>query len=322
MHSDRRAFLRVGSVSGVRQHPSSPGPFWCRHDPLVFLVQRHGSASARFRGELRLGRARHRRFRPGPNATRQQLRHACWSWNRTRFCQTRRRSPQRAVHECFCERQQDILSPQVGGATSSRTFRREEFAARLAGLSGKEIAFGHDALTYDPATKTFADPFGALNAAELKLINHPTKTAAALEVALRGMADGRARREWRKGKISRNGSRSWSSLSTYSSAAQPIAAAFVKWLPSLVALAGTEVVKSAVTTPLVSSASKAALGIDGRAAIGEFDRVRAIFGQSYSDGAVWLYVLLGKQMKTDIPDGSSRIFPRTPIGARPSPPWA
>ena len=197
----------------------------------------------------------------------------------------------------------------------------EEFAARLAGLSGKEIAFGHDALTYDPATKTFADPFGALNAAELKLINHPTKTAAALEVALRGMAEARA-----AGMAEGKDFAQWKSqlvkLTTHSSAAQPIAAAFVKWLPSLVALAGTEVVKSAVTTPLVSSASKAALGIDGRAAIGEFDRVRAIFGQSYSDGAVWLYVLLGKQMKTDIPDGSSRIFPRTPIGAQPSPPWA
>ena len=34
-------------------------------------------------------------------------------------------------------------------------------------------------------------------------------------------------------------------------------------------------------------------------AIGEFDRVREIFGQSYSDSGVWLYVVLGKQVKKD-----------------------
>ena len=31
----------------------------------------------------------------------------------------------------------------------------------------------------------------------------------------------------------------------------------------------------------------------------EFDRVREIFGQSYSDAGVWLYVVLGKQVKKD-----------------------
>ena len=30
----------------------------------------------------------------------------------------------------------------------------EEFAARLAGLGGKDIAFAHDAIAYDPAAKT------------------------------------------------------------------------------------------------------------------------------------------------------------------------
>jgi len=34
-------------------------------------------------------------------------------------------------------------------------------------------------------------------------------------------------------------------------------------------------------------------------AIGAFDRVRAIFGQSHSDAGVWLYVVMGKQVKKD-----------------------
>jgi hypothetical protein len=82
-------------------------------------------------------------------------------------------------------------------------------------------------------------------------------------------------------------------------AAQPIAAAFVRELPAFATLAGTDNVKSALATPLISSAAKAALGMTARQAIGEFDRVREIFGQSYSDAGVWLYVLLGKQVKKD-----------------------
>jgi hypothetical protein len=176
----------------------------------------------------------------------------------------------------------------------------EEFAARLAGLGGKEVVFAHDAIVYDLAAKALNDPFDALNAGELKLLNRPTKTPVALEVVLRGtaeahaagIAEGKDFAQWKTQLVK---------LTVHSSAAQPIAAAFVKRLPSLAATAGTDQVKTMVATPLISSALKAALGMNGAAAIGEFDRVRAIFGQSYSDGAVWLYVLLGKQMKTDMP---------------------
>jgi hypothetical protein len=112
------------------------------------------------------------------------------------------------------------------------------------------------------------------------------------EARAAGIAEGKDFAQWKSQVVK---------LSVHSSAAQPIAAAFVKTLPSLAAPAGTDQVKSLMATPLISSAIKAALGMNGTSAIGEFDRVRAIFGQSYSDGAVWLYVLLGKQMKTNTP---------------------
>src|SRR5213078_2291976 len=82
-------------------------------------------------------------------------------------------------------------------------------------------------------------------------------------------------------------------------AAYPIAAAFVRELPAFAALAGSDDVKSALATPLISSVIKPALGMTAKQAIGEFDRVRDIFGQSYSDAGVWLYVVLGKQVKKD-----------------------
>jgi hypothetical protein len=70
-------------------------------------------------------------------------------------------------------------------------------------------------------------------------------------------------------------------------------------LPAFCALAGSDDVKSALATPLISGAIKPALGMTAKQAIGEFNRVRAIFGQSYSDGGIWLYVMLGRQVKKD-----------------------
>ncbi len=94
--------------------------------------------------------------------------------------------------------------------------------------------------------------------------------------------------------------------SAHPKAAYPIAAAFVRGLPAFAALAGTDDVKSAIATPLISSAVKTALG--------EFDRVREIFGQSYSDGAVWFYVVPEKQVKKTRAAGSMPLFWKMSIG--------
>jgi hypothetical protein len=174
-----------------------------------------------------------------------------------------------------------------------------DFTQRVSQLSGKETAvFAHDALSYDPIARQLDDPLSALHAGELRLISRPAKTPEALAVALRGTGDARAARvaegqdfaTW-KAQLVRS--------TVSSKAANPIAASFVRELPAFVTLAGTDDTKSAVSTPLISSAIKPALGITARQAIGEFDRVRGIFGQSYSDAGVWLYVVLGKQVKKD-----------------------
>lgn len=174
-----------------------------------------------------------------------------------------------------------------------------EFASRLAALSSKEkIVFAHDALSYDPIAKQLDDPLGSLDTRELKLINPPKKTPEALEVAMRGTGDARAAAVPEGAGFAKWKAQLVKSLA-HPKAAYPIAASFVRQLPAFAALAGTEEVKSAVATPLISSALKSALGMTAKQAIGEFDRVREIFGQSYSDGAVWLYVVLGKQVKKD-----------------------
>jgi hypothetical protein len=174
-----------------------------------------------------------------------------------------------------------------------------DFASRLSQLSGKDSAvFAHDALSYDPIAKQIDDPLGAMAANELKLLSRPTKTPEALTVAMRGTGDAKS-----AGISEGSDFASWKAQLVKSTAtakaAYPIAAAFVRELPAFASLAGSDDTKSALATPLISSATKAALGMTSKQAIGEFDRVRAIFGQSYSDAGVWLYVLLGKQVKKD-----------------------
>jgi hypothetical protein len=174
-----------------------------------------------------------------------------------------------------------------------------DFARRMAQLGSKENAvFAHDALSYDPVAKQLDDPLESLKAGEIRLVNRPTKTPEALAIAMRGTGDARAAGAPEGGDFA-----GWKAQLVKSSvtakAANPIAAAFVRQLPAFAALAGTEEVKSALGTPLISSAIKPALGMTAKQAIGEFDRVREIFGQSYSDAGVWLYVVLGKQVKKD-----------------------
>jgi hypothetical protein len=174
-----------------------------------------------------------------------------------------------------------------------------DFARRLSQLGGKDNAvFAHDALSYDPIAKQLDDPLVALNGNEIRLVNRPTKTPEALAVAMRGTGDARAAGIPEGADFSSWKAQIVKSTAT-SKAAYPIAAAFVRELPAFAALAGSDDVKSALSTPLISSVIKPALGMTGKQAIGEFDRVRAIFGQSYSDPGVWLYVVLGKQVKKD-----------------------
>jgi hypothetical protein len=186
-----------------------------------------------------------------------------------------------------------------GGGHLIENLSAGDFARRLAQLSSTEnVFFAHDALSYDPIAKQIDDPLGSLATRELKLVNRPAKTPEALAVAMRGTGDARAAgvpegEEFAKWKAQLVRS------TVTAKAAYPIAAAFVRSLPAFAALAGSDEVKSALATPLISSAIKGALGMTAKQAVGEFDRVREIFGQSYSDSGVWLYVLVGKQVKKD-----------------------
>jgi hypothetical protein len=297
MISDRRSFLRVGSllVCGGILRPRSlfafektPGvlSFDATELHLLDFVSSYSSV-VRMTGASVLGH-----FHPESGSG---LRLLVQVTDFLKLAEAHLRAPVKK----FSTTGNSMSAVAQGSGHVIENLSAADFARRLAQLSDKEnIAFAHDALSYDPIAKQLDDPLNALTANELKLVNRPAKTPEALAVAMRGTGDARAAgvpegedfAKW-KAQLVRS--------TATAKAAFPIAAAFVRGLPAFAALAGSDDVKSALATPLISSAIKSALGITAKQAIGEFDRVRDIFGQSYSDGGIWLFVVLGKQVKKD-----------------------
>ena len=297
MFSNRRAFLRASSllVCGGLLRPQSlfasektPGvlSFDAAEMHLLDFVSSYSSV-VRLTGASVLGH-----FRPESNCGMRVLVQVT---DFTKLAEALLRAP----FKKFYAKENSISFVAQGGGHIIENLSPGDFAARMNELNSKEkIVFAHDALRYDPIAKELDDPLGSLNAGELKLVNRPTKTPEALTVAMRGTGDARAAAV-PEGETFAKWKAQLVKSSAHPKAAYPIAAAFVRGLPAFAALAGTDDVKSALATPLISSAVKSALGMSAKSAIGEFDRVREIFGQSYSDGAVWLYVVLGKQVKKD-----------------------
>ena len=298
MIHDRRSFLRAGSilVCGAVLRPRSlfaleaktPGvlSFDATELKLLDFVSSY-SAVARITGASVLGH-----FRPDNNAG---LRVLVQVDDFTKAAEALLRSP----FKNFYAKENSISLVAQGSGHIIENLSPVDFARRVSQLGGKDNAvFAHDALSYDPIGKQLDDPLGALNANELKLLARPTKTPEALAIAMRGTGDARAAGIPEGADFASWKAQLVKSVAT-AKAAYPIAAAFIRELPAFAALAGSDDVRSALTAPLISSVLKPALGMTAKQAIGEFDRVRGIFGQSYSDPGVWLYVLLGQQLKKD-----------------------
>ena len=297
MIHDRRSFLRVGSllVCGTVLRPYSLFAqaktagvlsFDTTELKLLDFVSSYSSV-VRLTGASVLGH-----FRPDSNCG---LRVLVQVNDFAKAAEALLRTP----FQKFYAKENSISFVAQGSGHVVENLSAVDFARKLRELGGKDNAiFAHDALSYDPIAKQIDDPLGALDGNELKLVSRPTKTPEALGIAMRGTADARAAavpegEDFAKWKVQLVKS------TATSKAAYPIAASFVRELPAFATLAGSEDVKSALATPLISGVLKPALGMTAKQAIGEFDRVRAIFGQSYSDAGVWLYVVLGKQVKKD-----------------------
>jgi hypothetical protein len=298
MYSNRRSFLRVGSVLvcgsflsprslfAVGEKTAGVLSFDATELHLIDFVSTYSSV-VRLTGASVLGH-----FKPDSGCG---LRVLAQVTDFARLAEATLHAP----FKNFYAKENSLSFTAQGSGHIIENLSAGDFARRMAQLSDKEnIVFAHDALSYDPTARQLDDPLNSLVSGELKLVNRPTKTPEALAVAMRGTGDARAAGV-PEGETFANWKAQLVRSNLTAKAAYPVAVAFVRGLPAFAALAGTEDVKSALGTPLISSALKATLGMTARQAIAEFDRVRGIFGQSYSDGAVWLYVVLGKQVKKD-----------------------
>src|ERR1700736_3788848 len=238
MISDRRSFLRVGSllVCGSVLRPQSlfafektPGvlSFDATELKLLDFVSSYSSV-VRLAGASVLGH-----FRPESGSGIHALVQV------TDFMKAAD-ALLRAPFAKFYAKENSLSFVAQGSGHVIENLSAGDFARRIAQLGGKEdVVFAHDALSYDPIAKQLDDPLGALSAGELKLVNRPAKTPEALAVAMRGTADARAAgvpegedfAKW-KAQLVRS--------TVTAKAANPIAGAFVRGLPAFAALARSD----------------------------------------------------------------------------------
>src|SRR2546430_14692587 len=191
MISDRRSFLRVGSllVCGGLLRPQSlfafektPGvlSFDATELHLLDFISSYSSV-VRLTGASVLGH-----FRPESGSGIHALVQV------TDFMKATD-APLRAPFKKFYAKENSVSFVAQGSGHVIENLSAGDFARRLAQLSSKDnVFFAHDALSYDPIAKQLVDPLQALSTAELKLVNRPAKTPEALAVAMRGTGDARA----------------------------------------------------------------------------------------------------------------------------------
>src|SRR5688572_31057520 len=192
MYSNRRSFLRLGSVlvCGSLLRPQSlfalgekmPGvlSFDATELKLLDFVSSY-SSTIRLTGASVLGH-----FQPESGCG---LRVLAEVTDFPRLADALLRAP----FKSFYAKANAVSFVAQGSGHVIENLSAGEFATRMAALNAKEkIVFAHDALSYDPVAKQLDDPLGSLETRELKLINPPKKTPEALEVAMRGTGDARA----------------------------------------------------------------------------------------------------------------------------------
>src|SRR2546421_5541350 len=185
MYSNRRSFLRVGSllVCGSILRPQSllalgektPGilSFDATELHLLDFVSSYSSV-VRLTGASVLGH-----FRPESGCG---LRVLAQVTDFGRLAEAMLRAP----FKNFYAKSNSLSFVAQGSGHVIENLSAGDFSRRFSALSSKEnVVFAHDALSYDPVAKQLDDPLGALSTGELKLVSRPTKTPEALAVAMR-----------------------------------------------------------------------------------------------------------------------------------------
>ena len=160
------------------------------------------------------------------------------------------------------------------------------FAQRLTELATlKSIAFAHDALIYDPATRNLTDPFGAEKSPTLKMVNATHAGGAAVGVAMRGriesgrlgMSQGGVFALWQARNLG---------LGANAKTAPGLVEVFLSKLATIAEAITPDAIKALLRSRALSSALLRALGIKVADVIAEFDRLRPEISGEFSNAAL------------------------------------
>ncbi len=180
----------------------------------------------------------------------------------------------------------------------SRTF--DERRAKL--IRARYIAFAHDALTYDPATRRLSDPFHATKSKTVRSVNRSFGAIDGLKVVLRGYVEAE-QLGMRLGADFQRWEARLLKLMARDKDAAAIASIFLNQLATTAEFLPTETIQNFLRSRSVKSALSITLGLDTEVAIAAFDARRAIEPGSVSNAAIWLSILLDAELREEAVTG-------------------
>ena len=169
-----------------------------------------------------------------------------------------------------------------------------EFLQRLSDMSaGRNIAYAHDALSYDLANGARNDPFTATKrGATLTLLNAGPTLADNVAQLLRGLFD-RAVYRLASGDAFTDFQTRTLAQTADATSAPLIAKNFLAMLPALAAAMNATDLSAVLNSPAIA-ASLATRGISSSDASANFAQRRAAASSSASDAAIWMIALHGR----------------------------
>lgn len=176
----------------------------------------------------------------------------------------------------------------------------ERFETRVAKLT-KRINFGHEALSYNPATQALKDPFKVLASGQLKIVRAGNGVAGGFETLLRAWGEADQLGLKLGPSFSRLKQRVLGAPGKRPALAHSVVSTFVARLPQLTDRLPAEKLIALLQSRLLRTAIPRVLGVDAATVLAQFEALRAAAGDDADAEAVaWLGGLLSTQLQQGI----------------------
>jgi hypothetical protein len=169
--------------------------------------------------------------------------------------------------------------------------------------SGRGIAFGHDALTFNATTGVLTDPFAIAHSTQLHLVHPGRSLAEAFDVVLRGVIDAAECGLELDEAFVRLHNRVLTASGAGGTKARKIAQSLVQRLATL----PSKHLSSLFRSRLVKTSLKSVVGVSGDRIAQDFDALRPVLGGEFSDAAIWLALTLASELEDGAADDAGNF---------------